>query len=126
MKLSDFELDVMQLFWERGPGSSPEIHTLIHDERPVSYSTVKTIIDRLEDKGALYRVRQEGRTIIYDAAVQREVMSKSLLPVFLKRLFSGEPRQLMAQLIEEEPLDRSDIEYLQRMLEAKRVDEVEG
>ena len=50
MKLSDFELEVMQLLWRQGECSAPELHQLIEKNKTVTYSTVKTIIDRLEKK----------------------------------------------------------------------------
>ena len=48
MSLSDFEFEVMQLFWEMKEATAPQIHKIIEQRRDVKYSTVKTIIDRLE------------------------------------------------------------------------------
>ena len=53
MNLSDFELEVMQLFWKCGEATAPQVHKIIEQKRDVKYSTIKTIIDRLEKKKAL-------------------------------------------------------------------------
>ncbi|WP_438864875.1 BlaI/MecI/CopY family transcriptional regulator [Neptunicella sp.] len=116
MKLSEFELDVMQLFWQKPQASAPEIHEIISQDRDVGYSTVKTIIDRLEQKSALRRTGQIGRTIYYASAVARESISTPLLNGLLKRVFAGKPKTLIAHLIENESLSTSDIESLQAML----------
>ena len=48
MTLSDFELEVMQLFWDTEESTAPQVHQIIQQRRDVKYTTVKTIIDRLE------------------------------------------------------------------------------
>jgi BlaI family penicillinase repressor len=71
MRLSEFELDVMAHFWTDGELSAPELFERIGSERGVAHSTVKTIVDRLEEKGAIERVANRGRTIVYAPAVNR-------------------------------------------------------
>ncbi|WP_111979780.1 BlaI/MecI/CopY family transcriptional regulator [Algibacillus agarilyticus] len=120
MKLSEFELDVMQIFWEQGPCSASAAHKVISESKKTAYTTVKTIVDRLEEKGAIKRVGNEGRSIVYSAAVKQEAMSQSVLPDFLKRFFGGNSRNLVAHLIDDEKLSEDDIEYLQHYLANKK------
>lgn len=119
-KLSNFELDVMNLFWQLGKASAPQIHKEILQIKSVSYSTVKTIIDRLEQKKAIYRTEQEGRTIFYSAAVHKETLSKPLVKGFLNRLFNGKSTSMIAHLLENEEMTQEDIEALQQMLNEKK------
>ncbi len=120
MKLSEFELDVMKLFWDTGACSSPEIFQQIAKERKVVYSTVKTIVDRLEEKGAIKRDRLEGRSIVYIAAIEKDAISKQLLPDFLKRFFNGKPSHLITHLMQDEELSDDDISYLEKFLAEKK------
>lgn len=120
MKLSDFELDVMQIFWDDGPGSAPVIHQHIIKQKDVAYSTVKTIIDRLEDKGALKRSWQEGRTIFYESAVTRKSMSRVMLPIFLRRMFGGDYMSLLTQTIEQKRLSIQELDYLEDIIRQKK------
>lgn len=120
MKLSDFELDVMQIFWQMGASSSPEVFKQIEPVKNVTYSTVKTIIDRLEDKGALNRERMEGRTIYYVPAVEQSAITKAVLPGFLRRFFNGKATDLIAHLMKDEKLSQDDIAYLEAFLKEQK------
>ena len=120
MKLSDFEMDVMRILWQGVHKSAPEIHELVSLDRKVTYSTVKTIIDRLEQKQAVTRAAQKGRTIFYRALIQPEQLSKSLVSSLIKRVFGGSARPLFSHLLANEDLSKSDIEYLEKLLKDKK------
>ena len=92
IRLSEFELDVMTHFWSDRELSAPELYERIGGERGVAYSTVKTIVDRLEQKGAIERVANRGRTIFYAPVVKRERVRKPLVKAFLRRLFGDDLR----------------------------------
>jgi BlaI family penicillinase repressor len=116
MKLSDFELEVMQHFWDAEPRSAPEIHELVQNNRTAAYGTVKTIIDRLEAKGALLRFKQVGRTILYQPAVEKSIVSKKLVPDLIRYLFKGSPKNLITQLLVDEELAQDDIEHIKKLI----------
>lgn len=116
MRLSEFELDVMAHFWRDGRLSAPELFERMGDARGVTYSTVKTIVDRLEAKGAIERVDSRGRTIFYAAAIPQERIRKPLVKSFLRRLFGNDLRPLFAQLLREEELSDDELEYLQGLI----------
>lgn len=120
IKLSEFELDVMNIFWQVDRASAPEVHEKVKLDKNVSYSTVKTIIDRLEQKVAITRTAQQGRTIYYAPAIEREALSTPLLKGFLKRMFAGDPHKMVAQLLANEQLNNSEIEQLENMLAAQK------
>lgn len=120
LKLSDFELEVLQLFWQLEQASAPEIHKKIQSNRNVTYSTVRTIIDRLEQKGAIERFDQSGRAIIFRPAVAQSEVSKPLLRAFIKRVFGEDTRPLISHLFEYESLDDNDIKYLESLIAAKK------
>lgn len=118
--LSDFELQVIQVFWQRGRASAPEVHEAIQEARPVTYSTVKTIIDRLQEKGALERCGKKGRTIFYQPALERDEVSRPLVQRFIDRVFGGNRRPLLSHLLEEDQLDSSDLDYLEDLISRKK------
>ncbi|PCI72016.1 MAG: BlaI family transcriptional regulator [Gammaproteobacteria bacterium] len=120
MELSVFELEVMQLFWSNPESTAPEIHQIITSKRTVSYSTVKTIIDRLEKKGALNRSRQEGRTIFYKPSVERNQLRKPMIKDFINRVFLGKSKPLVAHILQEESLSLEDISYLESLLKKRK------
>jgi BlaI family penicillinase repressor len=120
MRLSDFELDVMTSFWNDGERSAPEVFKLLGQERGVTYSTIKTIIDRLEAKGALLRTRNEGRTIFYKSAVKRDKVHKPLVKSFLRRVYGNDLRPLFAHLLRDESLSEEELSYLRQLLKENK------
>jgi BlaI family penicillinase repressor len=116
IRLSEFELDVMHHFWSDRELSAPELYERIGAERGVAYSTVKTIVDRLEQKGAIERVANRGRTIVYAPAIKRERVRKPLVKTFLRRLFGNDLRPLFAQLLQDEKLSDEELEYLRKLV----------
>ncbi|GAA4811202.1 hypothetical protein GCM10011365_18580 [Marinicella pacifica] len=120
MKLTSFELDVMQYLWQQGEATSPQVHTNIAKNRDVTYSTVKTIIDRLEQKKVIKRHRVDGRTIYYQAVVTPKEVQKPMLKHMLQKLFAGNKKVLMNQLFEQEELSQEDIQYLENLIKRNK------
>jgi len=120
MTLSDFELEVMQLFWDTEESTAPQVHQIIQQRRDVKYTTVKTIIDRLEKKGSLERSRTEGRTIFYTAVTEKHSVRAPLIKDFINRVFLGKSRPLAAHILEQEELSIEDIEYLESVLSERK------
>ena len=116
IRLSEFELDVMTHFWNDRELSAPELFERIGAERGVAYSTVKTIVDRLEEKGAIERIANRGRTIVYAPIVKQERVRKPLVKAFLRRLFGNDLRPLFAQLLRDEKLSEDDLTYLRELI----------
>lgn len=73
MKLSDFEMDIMQLLWQQEPCTASELHLLLLDDerktKKFAYTTVKTIVDRLEKKQAVERCGQQGLSLILESFI---------------------------------------------------------
>lgn len=117
MRLSEFELDVMAHFWRDGELSAPELFERLGSERGVTYSTVKTIVDRLEEKGAIERVATQGRTIFYTPAIKQERIRRPLVKSFLRRLFGDDLRPLFTQLLRDDKLSDDELAYLRSLLD---------
>ncbi len=122
MSLSDFELEVMQIFWEGDENTAPIIHKRLAQRREVKYSTVKTIIDRLEKKHSIKRSRCEGRTIYYSPIKEQQTVRVPLIKDFINRVFLGKSRPLAAHILEQEDLNLEDIEYLESLLKERKKD----
>lgn len=118
MRLSEFELEVMQAIWSLGETTAPEIHAAIHRKRDISYSAVKTIVDRLEYKGAVKRLSQVGRTIIYASALDEDLARANLLQDYTAKLFPGDDRiPLFNALIRDRKLTDEEIIFLRDIVE---------
>ncbi len=120
MKLSEFELEVMNLLWQQNESTAPELHREILETKDVTYSTVKTIVDRLEKKQAIKRINNFGRTIVYAPAIKQESLQKPLIKKFIEKVCAGNPRLLLNHLLEDEKLSDDDIAYLQSLINKRK------
>lgn len=120
MNLSDFEVDVMAVIWRLGECTAPQVHQAVMQTKPVTYSTVKTIIDRLEIKGAIQRTKTDGRTIFFKAAITPSAIQSNLVERLLSTIFVGDRRPLFTQLLSAEELTKEDLEYLSNLIAERR------
>ena len=116
--LSRFELQCLRKLWNRREATVREIHEDLAD--PPSYSTVRKIVDRLEEKGAIERVRKDGRAWVYRSAVSPSAMLKKEIRRFLDVAFDGAAAPLVAQLARMDELTIEDLRELERALAGKR------
>lgn len=120
MSLSDFEVDVMNVIWRFGECTAPQVHQEVEKSKPVTYSTVKTIVDRLEKKGAINRTRTEGRTIFFEPAIAPSEVQSNLVDKLLGTIFAGDRRPLFSRLLSAEELTKEDLEFLSELIDKRR------
>jgi len=116
VRLTRLELEVMGAVWALESGSVREIQEQLPEEKRPAYTTVQTIIYRLEEKGAVRRVKKIGNAHIFEAVVTRKAAHGRLIDELLN-VFGGSPRSLMTQLVETGQLTLHDIKDLERTLE---------
>ena len=115
VKLTRLELEVMGAVWAIGSGSVREIQEQLPERKRPAYTTVQTIIYRLEEKGAVRRVKKIGNAHIFEAVVTQKAAHSRLIDELLN-VFGGSPRSLMAQLVETGRLTLEDIRELEDSL----------
>jgi predicted transcriptional regulator len=114
-RLTRFELEVMEELWKLGRASVRELLEALPSKKQPAYTTVQTIVRRLEEKGAVRQVRKIGNAHIYEPVVSRQVAYRRLVSDFLD-LFGGSARPIMAHLVEEGQLSLEDLQQMERML----------
>jgi BlaI family penicillinase repressor len=114
IKLTKLQFHIMDIFWERGGLSVREVHDALPAPRP-AYTTVQTLIGRLENKGALRRTRKIGNSHLFEAVISRNSMQRRALDEFLA-LFGGGTKLLMARLAESGKLTLEDVQEAERHL----------
>jgi BlaI family transcriptional regulator, penicillinase repressor len=115
MKLTKLEIEIMEAMWDLGSASVREVQEQLPSSKRPAYTTVQTIIYRLEEKGAVRRVKKIGNAHIFEAVVTRKAAHGRLIDDLLQ-LFGGSPRLLMAQLVETGQLTLDDIRELESTL----------
>ena len=121
-KLSKLELQIMEVLWTKGPAAIREVQESFGPKNRPAYTTIQTMVYRLEVKKALRRSRKIGNAHIFEALITRDAAKARLVDEFLS-LFGGRMQPVMAQLIEAgnlTPKDVADAEKLLKELSAKR------
>jgi BlaI family transcriptional regulator, penicillinase repressor len=112
IKLTKFELEVMSALWELGNASVREIQERLPEKKRPAYTTVQTIVYRLEEKGAVRRLKKIGNAHIFESAISRKAVHRRLIDELLD-LFGGSARPLMAHLAESGKLTLDDVRELE-------------
>lgn len=115
VKLTKFEIEIMDALWQLGSGSVREIQELLPPKKRPAYTTVQTIIYRLEEKGALRRVKKIGNAHIFEPVVTKQSAYQRLINELLD-FFGGSARPLMAHLAESGKLSLEDIREMESLL----------
>lgn len=114
-KLSKLEMRVMEALWTQGPSSIREIHDRFPKKGKPAYTTVQTIVYRLEAKGAVRRAKKISNANIFEATVSREAARNRWIDDVLA-LFGGRSQPVMAHLIETGKLTMEDIKEAEKLL----------
>ena len=119
MKLSGRQLAVMRVLWDRGEATAAEVQQSLDLERPLAYSTVATVISRLEKKG-LVRHRAEGRVFYYRPAVSQDGAGTSMVGELVDRVFGGSPAELVSHLLESDQVDASELDRIKQLVRQRK------
>ena len=119
MKLSDTEWTVMNEVWRRSPVSARDVLEAVESETEWAYTTVKTILSRLVDKGALH-VRKRANTSLFQPRISREKARRSAVKSLLEKAFDGTFGSLVQHMMTEERLSARDRKKLAAMLDELR------
>src|SRR3954452_13584529 len=114
-RLSKLELQIMDALWNLGPCSVREIQESFPAKKRPAYTTVQTMVYRLEVKKALRRVKKIATANIFEAAVSRDAAERRLIDELLG-LFGGRSRPIMAHLVESGTLTLDDVRDAEKAL----------
>ena len=114
-KLSKLELQIMETLWKNGEASIRAIQEAFPENDRPAYTTVQTMVYRLEGKNAVRRTRKVGNFHIFEAAVSRNAAQRRLIDDLLA-LFGGRSQPVMAHLIESGKLTLADVKEAEKML----------
>jgi predicted transcriptional regulator len=115
MSISEAESAVMQVLWNAHPLAAEEIVAALGDARQWQEATVKTLLNRLLNKGAIAAVK-EGRRYLYSPLLQRDAYVHAQSQDLLDRLFGGRLAPLVAHFSEREALSPDDIKELKQLI----------
>ena len=117
--LTEAELRLMEVLWERGKATVNEVADALPAAVPLAYSTVLTTMRILERKGYVRHIK-EGRAFVYEAVVGRGEASRSAMRSVLSRFFRNSPELLVLNMLEDEQIDAQELERLKGLIERSK------
>ena len=118
-RLSKAETRILEQYWRLGTASVREILDSLPEDERVAYTTVQTLVYRLEEKGALRKVKKIGNAQLFEPTIN-ESQYRSRLVSDLLDLFGGSPRLLVSNLLENGALTLRDLKSLQNAARGER------
>jgi BlaI family penicillinase repressor len=117
VELTGAEWPVMKVIWETEPCTAPAVQEKLLPATGWTYSTVRTLMDRMVAKGIL-KAKKEGKITIYNSAVTRRQAQRSELLYALKHAFNGALAPMVQCLLESDELDARELTKIEELLRA--------
>jgi predicted transcriptional regulator len=118
-KLGERELDIMQALWKKGAATVSEVHqSLLAERGDVAYTTIQTMLNRLQAKGLVTR-DDSDRAHRYRPVLKENAAASGAIKKLAERFFSGSIEALATRLVEKD-LSSEQLDRLQELIDAHR------
>jgi BlaI family transcriptional regulator, penicillinase repressor len=117
-RISEAEWAVMRALWDQAPQTANDVVNAVAGVNGWGPATVKTLLNRLVNKGAL-RFEQDGPRYRYYPSVSEDACIRHENRTFLERVYGGALTPMLARFLEDTPLTRSEIRALRKLLDEK-------
>src|SRR5262245_2726115 len=114
--LTDAEARVMAVLWERQTATVADVVDALKKKRPVTYSTVQTILRILEMKKYVAH-EKVARAFIFRPLVDERQARRRALRHLVKRMFNGSPSLLVLNVLEDDQIDAEELARLKKLIE---------
>ena len=115
-QLTDLQIAVMRVLWEKGEASVTEICDALRPERGLAQTTVATLLSRLEKRGVVTH-RTRARLYLYTAAVTEADVRRVMVRELTERLFDGDVAALMSHLLTARAVSAGDLQRVKKLVE---------
>ena len=114
--LSQSQREIMEIVWDRGEVSAIEVRDILSKKRDLAKNTVRTLLDRMEEKGWL-KHREDGRTYLYSAAQPREASIGQKVLEVVEHVCGGSPEELVTALLDYRGFSPQELKRIRAMLD---------
>jgi len=113
--LTDLQLAIMRILWDRAEATVVEVQTRLRPERDLAQTTIATLLSRLEKRGVVEH-RLDGRQFVYRPLVTEQEVRRSMVSELTTLLFDGRPEALMSHLLRSRDMAPGDLDRVRRMI----------
>jgi len=118
-ELTEGEWAILKAVWEKQPCAAPTVREALEEEKGWTYSTVKTMMDRMADKGLL-KMEKIRNLYLYSPAITQKEAQNSEIMRMIKRAFNGALTPMMQFLVENNNLSKKQLSELEAMIKSKK------
>jgi predicted transcriptional regulator len=118
-RLGDLQLRLMKVLWERQEASVAEVLEGLGARAGLAYTTVATMLRKMEARGLVRHV-SEGRRFLYRPAVSPDAVTRSMADDILERLFEGRLADLLSHLLSTREVSREELAELERLIAERK------
>lgn len=115
--LTDVEARLMGVLWQKKQATVAEVVAAVRSRKSPTYSTVQTMLRVLESKGYVTH-EKSGRAFVYRPLIDQRQARRSALSHLVSRLFEGSPSLLVLNVLEDEQIERAELERLKKLIES--------
>jgi len=122
--LTELQLAIMKVLWDRGEAGVQELHESLLRERRVAQSTIATLLSRMEKRGLVGR-RAEGRQHLFRALIDEAQVRRSVVADFASlagRLFEGDVATMVSHLLTARDVEAEDLERIKAVVAAREAE----
>ncbi|MFO8014325.1 MAG: BlaI/MecI/CopY family transcriptional regulator [Phycisphaerae bacterium] len=114
-QLGELQLAILKVLWDRGPAGVDEVRRGLGRPKRPAYTTVATVLRRMEDDGLVTHA-EDGRRFIYRAAVDPDRVAGSMAGDLLDRVFEGSLSDMVGHLLSSREVDADELDRLERLI----------
>src|SRR3954464_2594291 len=118
-ELTELQIAILRLLWERGEASVAEIWEALYPERGLAQTTIATLVARLQRRGIVVR-RSLDRQFVYRATITESDVQHSMVSELTERLFAGDVAALVSHLISARDMTPGDLARVRKMIQGSR------
>ncbi len=118
IRLGRLELQIMNVVWEKGKATVHDVKDVLGQGRKPAYSTILTMMRKLEAKGYLEH-DLDDRTYVYRPAISQQAARRGILGDIVDRLFEGSPSLLLNSLVEQDHISEKELKKIHKLIKER-------
>lgn len=116
-ELSPLELEVMNVIWELGECTSADVINDFTKKRKLANTTIRTVLANIRKKGYLEVVPSVEPRVRFRPRISKRTVARRNVRQLLRNMFGDSPREAIEFLLEEEDIDRAELDEIRRLLD---------
>ncbi len=114
-ELSPAQQEIMEIVWKKGEVSASQVREELSARKQVAKNTVRTLLERMEEKGWVVH-REQGRTFLYSAAQPQEASIAAKVLNLVDKACGGSPEMLVSTLLDNRELSEDELSRIRKLL----------